>query len=179
MLTSPWLARGDSGQGSTKINSALVGAWEIYLPNAAGASHWVFEFRPDGTYTLHAPGLGHSGTYKVPAVGQWSLKAETTNYVDHGTFRLIDPNTLYLQGQFGPGQWKRVSTPLVLPDTPVEGRWLPMGLRPIVAYEVAIARQEWRPDAIPVMLRAKPQPYGPFEVLLSLYSPSSGAGRNV
>jgi hypothetical protein len=68
------------------VDSPLVGAWEIYLPNAVGAAHWVFEFRPDGTYTLHAPVYGHSGAYAVPAPGLWTLQATTTAFADHGAF---------------------------------------------------------------------------------------------
>lgn len=41
--------------GAAEVESGLVGAWEIYLPNASAVAHWVFEFRPDGTYTLHTP----------------------------------------------------------------------------------------------------------------------------
>jgi hypothetical protein len=173
------LAEERGEQQPAKINSPLVGSWEIYMPNAVGASHWVFEFRPDGTYTLHAPVVGHAGTFDVPSPGRWSLQSRTSNYVDGGTFELTDPNTLLLQGRFGPGQWKRVTYPRMLPDAPLAGQRLPVGLRPIVAFETAIARREWHTDAIPVVLDTKQENYGSFYVEIDLYSPSTHSGRLV
>lgn len=164
------------------VHSHLVGAWEVDVPNAAGATHWVLEFRPDGTYTFYAPINAHAGTYTVSG-DHWSLHATTTPYDDQGTFHLVNQQTLYFQGKYGADEWKRVATPPFFGEPTISEQRVPAGLRLLVTIEAANAREQWHADAIPVALRVLPQLPAHttvfFKVTLRLYSPSTGAARDV
>ena len=44
--------------GSAATDAALVGTWEMMVPNQQGVAHWVWEIRANGTYVFHAEGPG-------------------------------------------------------------------------------------------------------------------------
>jgi hypothetical protein len=159
-----------------RVTADIVGRWEVYLANG---DHWILEFRPDASYTLHADGYGHSGHYDALPTGQWSLRASTTDFVDRGNFALAARDTLYLAGQYGQGSWARVHYAPWFARAPYGGEALASLLPAVVEREVLAARSEWRADAIPVMLDVRQTPYGGFELELSLFAPASGSGRVV
>ena len=103
---------------SSKIDSGLVGTWELNVPNADGVARWVWDIHADGTYAFHAEGPGnvpsHSGTFEAKG-GKYTLRATTMVWVDDGTYQLIHGDTLSATGKLGRAAWTRVR-PAAAPD---------------------------------------------------------------
>jgi caspase domain-containing protein len=93
------------------IDPALVGTWEIMVPNDRGASRWIWRIMGDGTYKFHAegrrPAPPHEGTITAMK-GQWSLHAirGLAGYEDGGSYEIRD-TTAVITGKLGTGYWKR------------------------------------------------------------------------
>jgi caspase domain-containing protein len=93
------------------IDPALVGTWEIMVPNDRGASRWIWRIMGDGTYKFHAegrrPAPPHDGTITAMK-GQWSLHAirGLAGYEDGGSYEIRD-TTAVITGKLGTGYWKR------------------------------------------------------------------------
>lgn len=104
---------------SPKVDSGLVGTWELNVPNADGVARWVWEIRAEGTYAFHAEGPGgvpsHSGVLEARD-GKYTLRSTTMPWVDNGTYQLIQGNTLSAAGRLGTASWTRVQP--VQPQTP-------------------------------------------------------------
>lgn len=96
---------------SSKVDSGLVGTWELDVPNAQGVARWVWQIHAEGTYAFHAEGPGgvpsHSGTFKARN-GKYTLRSTTMPWVDDGTYQLIQGNTLSATGKLGTASWTRV-----------------------------------------------------------------------
>jgi hypothetical protein len=96
---------------SSKVDSGLVGTWELSVPNADGVARWVWDIHADGTYAFHAEGPGnvpsHSGTFEAKS-GEYTLRATTMVWVDDGTYQLIHGDTLSAAGKLGRAEWTRV-----------------------------------------------------------------------
>jgi hypothetical protein len=97
---------------SQRVDRALVGTWDIQVPNASGIARWVWEIRADGTYDFHADGPGsppsHSGTFTASR-GHYTLVSTTIAWNDTGTYQLMDGNdTMVATGRLGTGSWHRV-----------------------------------------------------------------------
>ena len=94
-----------------KVDSGLIGTWEVTVPNAQGDARWVWEIRGNGTYTFHAEGPGnvpaHSGTFAAKN-GRYTLQSTTMAWTDTGTYQLAPANTLTATGKLGTGAWHRV-----------------------------------------------------------------------
>ncbi len=93
------------------IDPALVGTWEIMVPNDRGSSRWIWRILGDGTYKFHAEGRRrappHEGT--ITAVGgHWSIHATKglRGYGDGGSYEVRD-TTAVITGKLGTGYWKR------------------------------------------------------------------------
>ncbi|WJR81281.1 caspase family protein [Bradyrhizobium sp. NP1] len=93
------------------IDPALVGTWEIMVPNDRGASRWVWRIMGDGTYQFRAEGRraapAHEGT--ITALnGHWSLHATRglAGYADAGSYEVRDASAV-ITGKLGTGYWKR------------------------------------------------------------------------
>jgi hypothetical protein len=93
------------------IDPALVGTWEIMVPNDRGASRWIWRIMGDGTYKFHAEGRRaappHEGT--ITAIkGQWSIHAVRglAGYKDGGSYEIRD-TTAVITGKLGTGYWMR------------------------------------------------------------------------
>lgn len=99
---------------TANVDPALVGTWEMPVPNAQGVARWVWEIRADGTYSFYSEGPGavppHTGSVTL-LHGQWHLQATTglLQWSDGGTYQLGDPNTLVATGKLGTGRWQRVA----------------------------------------------------------------------
>ncbi|MGY8664315.1 caspase family protein [Bradyrhizobium sp. UFLA05-109] len=93
------------------IDPALVGTWEIMVPNARGMSRWTWRIMGDGTYAFHAEGRraapAHEGTIAAMN-GHWSLRAlrGLSGYSDAGSYEVRDA-TAVITGKLGTGYWKR------------------------------------------------------------------------
>jgi hypothetical protein len=93
------------------IDSALVGTWEIMVPNDRGQSRWTWQIMSDGTYKFHAEGRRaappHEGTIAARS-GRWSLHASKglPGYEDSGSYEVRDA-TAVITGKLGTGYWKR------------------------------------------------------------------------
>ncbi|TWA99873.1 caspase family protein [Bradyrhizobium stylosanthis] len=93
------------------IDPALVGTWEIMVPNSRGQSRWIWEIIGDGTYRFHAEPLrsarAHEGTITA-ANGRWTLRAVKglSGYSDGGAYEIHDA-TAVITGKLGTGAWKR------------------------------------------------------------------------
>lgn len=96
----------------------LTGLWELYVPTQGGSySRWRLEFKSDGRYrfTDAANGASHEGTFTAVGgawtlSGQWTIHpvlASGTAYADGGSFQLLAPDALRLQGRFGTAVWRR------------------------------------------------------------------------
>ncbi len=93
------------------VDPALVGTWEMTVPNPAGAALWVWEVRANGTYDFHAEGPGnvpsHHGTFQA-AKGKYVLKAANLDWQDTGTY---DPPAYTIvrmtSSRLGTGYWAR------------------------------------------------------------------------
>ena len=96
---------------SSKVDSGLVGTWEVNVPNSDGVARWVWDIHADGTYAFHADGPGnvpsHSGTFEAKN-GKYTLRATTMVWVDDGTYQLIHGDTLNAAGKLGRAAWTRV-----------------------------------------------------------------------
>lgn len=96
---------------SQKVDPALVGTWELNVPNTEGVARWVWDIHPEGTYAFHAEGPGgtaaHSGTFEAKN-GKYSLRSTTIAWVDDGTYQVIQGNTLSATGKLGTASWTRV-----------------------------------------------------------------------
>lgn len=96
---------------SSKVDSGLVGTWELDVPNAQGVARWVWQIHAEGTYAFHAEGPGgvpsHSGTFEARN-GKYTLRSTTMPWVDDGTYQLIQGNTLSATGKLGTASWTRV-----------------------------------------------------------------------
>jgi hypothetical protein len=163
--------------------SGIVGTWTTVMPDNAGGQRIFLQVRRDGSYTLYSSVYGSAGKFEVTPPNRWSLSAATTTYSDQGTFRLAGENKLMLTGRLGTGEWRRVTMPPYFDEITAFGQRVPAGVRSFVFTAVISAREDWQSDAIPVMLRVTPEPagHGPayFQITLSLYSPSTGAGRQI
>lgn len=95
---------------SQKVDPALVGTWELNVPNTEGVARWVWDIHPEGTYAFHAEGPGgvpaHSGTFEAKN-GKYSLRSTTIAWVDDGTYQVIQGNTLSATGKLGTASWTR------------------------------------------------------------------------
>ena len=93
------------------IDPALVGTWEITVPNDRGLSRWTWRIMGDGTYKFRAEGQraapAHEGTITATN-GHWALHAMKglTGYDDAGSYEVHD-TTAVITGKLGTGYWKR------------------------------------------------------------------------
>ena len=93
------------------IDPALVGTWEITVPNDRGLSRWTWRIMGDGTYKFRAEGQraapAHEGTITATN-GHWALHAMKglTGYDDAGSYEVRD-TTAVITGKLGTGYWKR------------------------------------------------------------------------
>ena len=96
---------------SSTIDLALVGTWEIMVPNGRGQSRWIWEIMGDGTYRFHAEpqrsARPHEGTITA-ANGRWTLRAlrGLSGYSDGGAYEIHDAMAV-ITGKLGTGAWKR------------------------------------------------------------------------
>ena len=101
--------------GGPVVEPAVVGTWELQVPNPSGISHWEWDVRADGTYYFHADGPGsppaHSGTFRA-SNGHYTLVSTTLAWNDEGTYQLADKDTMVASGGIGTASWHRV------PDAP-------------------------------------------------------------
>ncbi len=105
---------------SQRVDRALVGTWDIQVPNASGIARWVWDIRADGTYDFHADGPGsppsHSGTFTASR-GHYTLISTTIAWNDTGTYQLADGNdTMVATGRLGTGSWHRVEADSAPPE---------------------------------------------------------------
>ncbi|WP_271577734.1 caspase family protein [Bradyrhizobium sp. CCBAU 11361] len=106
-VVSPAAPRGPS----STIDPALVGTWEIMVPNGRGQSRWIWEIMGDGTYRFHAEpqrsARSHEGTITA-ANGRWTLRAlrGLSGYSDGGAYEIRDALAV-ITGKLGTGAWKR------------------------------------------------------------------------
>jgi hypothetical protein len=102
------------------VDRALVGTWNMEVPNPSGAATWIWEVRADGTYTFHAEGPGnvpsHRGTFQA-ANGTYHLNSTTIDWVDQGTYDPPANNLLRMTGRLGTGYWRRTTPPPSKPAT--------------------------------------------------------------
>ncbi|MCS3445838.1 MULTISPECIES: caspase family protein [Bradyrhizobium] len=93
------------------IDPALVGTWEIMVPDGRGQSRWIWRIMADGTYQFHAEpsraARPHEGTVSF-ANGRWTLHAlrGLRNYSDGGSYEIRDAIAV-ITGKLGTGYWKR------------------------------------------------------------------------
>lgn len=108
-----------SGLGS-KVDSRVVGTWDVTVPNAQGIARWVWEIHRDGTYAFHAEGPGdvpsHSGTFAARD-GHYTLLSTTMVWADTGTYQLVGTDTLSATGKLGTAAWHRVQPAVVPTDS--------------------------------------------------------------
>jgi len=106
-VVSPAAPRGPS----STIDPALVGTWEIMVPNGRGQSRWIWEIMGDGTYRFHAEpqrsARPHEGTITA-ANGRWTLRAlrGLSGYSGGGAYEIHDAMAV-ITGKLGTGAWKR------------------------------------------------------------------------
>jgi hypothetical protein len=93
------------------IDPALVGTWEITVPNDRGLSRWIWRIMRDGTYKFRAEGAraapAHEGTITAMN-GHWTLHATKglTGYDDGGSYEVRDTMAV-ITGKLGTGYWKQ------------------------------------------------------------------------
>lgn len=81
----------------------LVGVWELRSPPQ---QDWVVEYRPDGTYVLTMPNARIHGVYEAEN-GAFVTRPESIGTDDHGSYRLLDADTLEMTGKLGGSLWAR------------------------------------------------------------------------
>ncbi len=114
LLVVALLFVGLSRATAESVDPALVGTWEMVVPNSAGAALWVWDVRADGTYSFHAEGPGnvpsHHGSFQA-ANGKYVLKATNLDWQDSGTYDPPANSIVKMTGRLGTGYWTRVATP--------------------------------------------------------------------
>ena len=96
---------------SSTIDPALVGTWEILVPNGRGQSRWIWQIMADGTYKFRAEpprsARAHEGMMTA-ANGRWTLHAlrGLSGYSDGGAYEIHDALAM-ITGRLGTGAWKR------------------------------------------------------------------------
>jgi hypothetical protein len=96
---------------SSTVDPALVGTWEIMVPNGRGQSRWIWQIMGDGTYRFRAEpprsARPHEGTMTA-ANGHWTLRAlrGLSGYSDGGAYEIRD-RLAVITGKLGSGAWKR------------------------------------------------------------------------
>jgi TPR repeat protein len=91
------------------VDPAVVGLWEIYIPNGQNWWRWTLDIKTDGTYVFEQDGVvGHSGTIEAKD-GAWRLTSQTDDWTDGGTYQMPNNDTFNLTGKLGPGSWRRVA----------------------------------------------------------------------
>ena len=109
------------------VDPALVGTWQMQVPNSAGVAIWVWDVHANGAYSFHAEGPGnvpsHRGTFEATK-GRYVLKATTMDWEDRGTYDPPANNVFRATGKLGTGFWKRVSAAELRPSavTPPSAR---------------------------------------------------------
>ena len=93
------------------IDPALVGTWEITVPNDRGLSRWTWRIMGDGTYKFCAEGQRAAPAPEgaiTATNGHWALHAikGLTGYDDAGSYEVRD-TTAVITGKLGTGYWKR------------------------------------------------------------------------
>jgi hypothetical protein len=96
---------------SSKVDPAIVGSWELDVPNAQGVARWMWDINGDGSYAFHAEGPGnvpsHHGVFAA-SNGRYTLRSTTLAWADTGTYQLARGNTLNATGKLGTAVWTRV-----------------------------------------------------------------------
>jgi hypothetical protein len=94
----------------TRVDPALVGAWEIPVPGG----RWVLTIDAAGEYTFvneaAGPAPSHSGEF-LAHDGEWSLRSTTLALEDHGTYRAGADGVVELTGNRGTLRWGRSKPP--------------------------------------------------------------------
>ena len=99
------------------VDPALVGTWEMVVPNPAGAALWVWDVRANGTYSFHAEGPGnvpsHHGTFHATK-GGYTLEAADLDWQDSGTYDPPANNIVRMTSRrLGTGYWRRAAASVV------------------------------------------------------------------
>lgn len=81
----------------------LVGVWELRSPPQPD---WIVEYRADGTYVLTMRTARIHGVYEA-VNGAFVTRPESIGTDDHGSYRLLDDNTLEMTGKLGGSLWVR------------------------------------------------------------------------
>jgi hypothetical protein len=93
----------------TPVDRAVVGLWEIYIPNGQNWWRWTLDVAADGSYVFEQDGVfGHSGTIEARD-GAWQLASQTNGWTDGGTYQMPNGNTFNMTGKLGPGSWRRAT----------------------------------------------------------------------
>ncbi len=92
------------------VDPALVGTWQLSVPNPQGTALWIWKINADGSYSFHSEGPGspppHSGSFSATG-GQYTLKSTTMNWTDSGAYQVLNPSTMEATGRLGTGVWQR------------------------------------------------------------------------
>jgi hypothetical protein len=109
-----------------RIDPAVVGLWELQVPNAQGVARWVLEIRPDQTYHFTSDGPGaaptHDGAFTA-ARGHWTLTSQTIDWSDAGTYQVPEPDALVMTGKLGTGYWRRAGSTAAGGCAEIVGDW--------------------------------------------------------
>ena len=90
-----------------KLDPALIGTWETYVPYGQAWLRWTLEIAGDATYTFRQEGaFGHRGSFTAKS-GQWNLRSQTNDWYDGGTYQMPDAATFNIVGRLGPSSWRR------------------------------------------------------------------------
>jgi hypothetical protein len=93
------------------VDPAVVGTWELMVPNQLGISRWIWDIHRDGTYNFRAEGPGaapaHSGAFAA-SKGRYALDSKTLAWNDTGTYRLVESGKMVAKGRLGEATWQRV-----------------------------------------------------------------------
>jgi hypothetical protein len=176
------------------VDPALVGTWQMSVPNPQGTALWIWKINADGTYSFHAEGPGsappHSGNFSA-AGGQYTLKATTMNWTDSGTYLLVNPAMMQATGRLGTGFWQRAgSTPSVGAAAsaatasnviPATVDWPVSGVPAMAKRALGYVRAKWRPDAVLTAIDVEltaglhnaESPAGGVSIEFRFYSPST------
>jgi len=96
-----------------KVDPALVGSWQLVVPNPAQGPRWIWDINADGSYSLHAEGATaiplHNGTITANK-GKYKLKSTSIDWVDTGTYDASTADVLRSNGKLGEARWLRAQT---------------------------------------------------------------------
>jgi hypothetical protein len=109
--TSVWTRLAAELSAPATVDPVIVGNWQLTVPSAQGNSTWAISIDPDGRYTFTVTAAGNTQLEAGHVnfnQSTWDLRADGGR-VDHGSYTVLNPNSVTVSGSGGTVTWTRVA----------------------------------------------------------------------